>query len=179
MKINTGVTCAILVVLLLTLANEAHGAKSCLTRSEARAAYPRAYLYWSGGPRGQRCWSDRRGRRRVVSSRALTVLAAVPPTPTQETTHIEPVLAWQPQWSWVSENAFMRVVPPTELPYSTFPPGEEPDVWPLLEPPQNTSGSVLVLMCGAMAAVFGLMFVRWHSSRIRITRLPFGVFAAL
>jgi len=162
-----------LFLALLLISVEAHSAdvnaKACLTRNEARALYPRAYLYWSGGSRGQRCWSNRRGRRHVVPGRAWIVQASVPPKE-QEIEHIEPALMWQPQWSWVFEAVNSRAQ--AEEPFTTWPPGTEPDVWPSLEnPPSNTPGTVLVVLCGIAAFMFGTALTRWHSRRIRISRV--------
>jgi len=145
---------------------DAQGA-TCLTRSEARQKYKHSYLYWSGGPKGQRCWSDRRRDRRVwiVPAKAM---AAVPPEIPKEPVHVEPVLQWQPQWSWVFSEIYQREI---DEPFSTFPPGTEPDVWPVPERTSaNNSDVIVVLMSGALALIFGVMFVRWHSSRVRITR---------
>ena len=47
-------------VTLWATASEAQNA--CLSKSEARRAVPGAYLYWRGGPKGQRCWYVRGGR---------------------------------------------------------------------------------------------------------------------
>lgn len=145
----------------------AEGATACLSRSEARQVWPRAYLYWSGGPKGQRCWSNKRGKRVWIVP--AKVMAAVPPMPS-EPVHIEPVLQWQPQWSWVFSEIYQREI---DEPFTTFPPGTEPDVWPVLAQPAANHGELLmVLASGMVALIFGIMFVRWHSRRIRLTRGP-------
>jgi len=95
-------------------------------------------------------------------------MAAVPPEIPKEPVHVEPVLQWQPQWSWVFSEIYQREI---DEPFSTFPPGTEPDVWPVPERTSaNNSDVIVVLMSGALALIFGVMFVRWHSSRVRITR---------
>lgn len=157
-----------MTMLLLLSCCEAHASRSCMSHSEARQAYPRAYLYWSGGGRGQRCWSNRRGRHRVIPARALVVQASVPKA--QEALPAEPKpKPYQPQWGWV----FDVVANPLDLSdeyYSTFPPGEEPDVWPRLETAQvNKDGTVMLVTLSAMTLVLAIMFQRWRARRIRIT----------
>jgi len=71
----------LLLAILPTLADGADVQRpTCMNRSEARKAWPRAYLYWSGGPRGQRCWSNRRHNRRIVFV-PVKAMAAEPPEP--------------------------------------------------------------------------------------------------
>jgi hypothetical protein len=47
------------IILLTCTTTDAMASPSCMTRQEARAAFPRAHLYWAGE---QRCWSDKAGR---------------------------------------------------------------------------------------------------------------------
>jgi hypothetical protein len=156
------------ILILLALSSQAHGAKSCLSHAEAKRVYKGAYLYWSGGPKGQRCWSNQRGKQKVVPARALIVRAEVPREIAKEPIHVEPTLQWQPQWDWIFQDALFKPVESGTI-YSTFS-GEEPEVWPALPPPEdNRGGLIIVMTCGAMAMVFGVMFVRWHSTRVRIT----------
>ena len=71
----------LLVTILPTLADGADvQGPTCMSRNEARKVWPRAYLYWSGGSRGQRCWSNRRGGRGIIFV-PTKVQAAVPPEP--------------------------------------------------------------------------------------------------
>jgi hypothetical protein len=93
-------------------------------------------------------------------------MASLPPKK-QETIHIEPELYWSPEWSWVFD--VVRDNPLTFDGYSTFPPGEEPDVWPVLPPPSRNDGVGIVVACAAAAMVFGTMLHRWRMTRIRIT----------
>jgi hypothetical protein len=53
------ISTSVAVILLALLSGEAVATPACMTKAEARAAYPRAHLYWSGS---NRCWSDRAGR---------------------------------------------------------------------------------------------------------------------
>jgi len=138
-----------------------------MTRSEARAVYPRAYLYWSSGPKGQRCWSNKRGKQRGVLARAP--LAQAPAVvKAQETIPAEKPLPYRPQWEWVFDTVAHPAEPPEE--FSTFPPGEEPDVWPRLEiEPAHKNGMVLIVTLSAMALVLGIWLQKWRSRRLRIT----------
>jgi hypothetical protein len=61
-----------------------------------------------------------------------------------------------PRWSWVTEaRAAERDESETPI-FSTFPPGEEPDVWPALEPDRKNvwedmaGGAVFALMLAAL-----------------------------
>ena len=72
-----------------------------------------------------------------------------------------------PRWAWVAEaRAAAR---DEDLPYSTFAPGTEPDVWPRLPEPVNAAGMVIIVMAGLLAAAFGLGLWRWRLGRVRIT----------
>lgn len=46
------------LVALVALGLAADASPSCPTKREARAAHPRAHLYWHGS---ERCWDNRRG----------------------------------------------------------------------------------------------------------------------
>jgi len=78
-----------------------------MTRSEARQVYKHRYLYWSGGPNGQRCWSDRRRDRRIVfvPVKAMAHEPPAPPAPLEISTDavadMMPPLKVSPiEWRW-------------------------------------------------------------------------------
>jgi hypothetical protein len=52
----------------------------CLTKTEARAAYPGAHIYWHGH---RHCWDDQPGRRRIAP-RAVAQARAQAPKPSRE-----------------------------------------------------------------------------------------------
>jgi len=104
----------------------------------------------------------------VIQARALVVQASVPKA--AEALPVEPKpKPYQPQWGWV----FDVVANPLDLSdeyYSTFPPGEEPDVWPRLElEPGNKDGAVLIVTLTAMTLLGGILLQRWRAKRIRVT----------
>lgn len=73
---------ALLLVWFLpvTQIDAAQAAAQCLSRSEARKQFPRAYLYWRK-QQGKRCWSDRRGNRHPPRRAALVSAGTVPTLP--------------------------------------------------------------------------------------------------
>jgi hypothetical protein len=58
------------LALLAALASilPAHADGACLSRSEARAAYPGSHLYWHGR---DRCWDDRRKGQALAQSAVI------------------------------------------------------------------------------------------------------------
>lgn len=175
---------AMLVLLGGTL-EAADASKACATRQEARRAYgPKAYLYWSGGPGGQRCWSDRRGRRqsRAVapernnqSSASGVPVAAIPiqPPPPVVLPYglVPPYIAEAvprsildtPQWAWVAD-ARAALHDDDRYPIFTTFPNREPDVWPVVE---QRSGEMIAMF--AILLIAGALLWRWNRSRIRWT----------
>jgi len=71
------VTVVLVAMTLLILSFAASGSPSCMTKSEARAHYPRAHLYWHGQ---NRCWDNRHGRR-LYRDPILTKVAGPLPAP--------------------------------------------------------------------------------------------------
>ena len=168
-------TTGAMVVWLILTTYETQASKACQTRQEARQTWPKAYLYWSGGPNGQRCWSDRRGRRQAhrkelavpveqpAAAPGLIVIphGLVPPLWAE----VQPrSILDTPQWAWVADA---RAYAGDERPFTTFE-GREPDVWPIVEPAVAGSASlVAVLLCGMAAFICGLLGWRWNRERIR------------
>ena len=163
---NPGRARVSLIALALVLAGtEARSA--CLTKGEARRAYPGAYLYWVGGERrGQRCWGlTKSSRLKTGRSFSLPVgtkgsdpenghsfpLAAVNRPVVDEPKHgIEPPL--QPAWETsLIDQAFQRLKGDVEqIDYSTFWPGQPPEVWPQLERETRWSGSGFAVWLSAI-----------------------------
>lgn len=172
---------ALAVLLLLGGTLEAADAsKACPTRQEARQAHgPKAYLYWSGGPNGQRCWSDRRVRRqnrsvapeRIVQPPAPAALAAAPAPVVLPYGLVPPHMAEvvprsildTPQWAWVAEARAALHEGERGPIFTTFP-NREPDVWPMVE---QRSGTMIAMF--AILLIAGAVLWRWDRSRIRWT----------
>lgn len=175
---------AVVVLLLLTSTYEAAAAnlasKTCKTRQEARAAYPRAYLYWAGGPNGQRCWSNQRGRRQnriAAPDRVAQLPAPAIPTPPAPAPVVLPYglvppyiaeaaprsILDTPQWAWVAD-ARAALHDDDRYPIFTTFPNREPDVWPVVE---QRSGEMIAMF--AILLIAGALLWRWNRSRIRWT----------
>ena len=174
------------LVLLGGTLEAADASKACPTRQEARLAYgPKAYLYWSGGPNGQRCWGDRRLRRQgraVAPERNIPAPAAVAPavapappappapvvlpyglTPPYMSEAVPRSILDTPQWAWVAEARAALHEGERGPIFTTFP-NREPDVWPVVE---QRSGTMIAMF--AILLIAGAMLWRWNRSRIRWT----------
>jgi len=68
--------CAIAALLLLSTESMANN--SCLTRSEAKAAYKGAYLNWHKNANGKRCWTTRKKKHQAPR---IETPAPLPPKP--------------------------------------------------------------------------------------------------
>jgi hypothetical protein len=157
---------AIVLAALVLIAGPAWAADRCLSKSEARKLWPDRHLYWSTSG-GQRCWSNRRGRRVAVARVTPTQPNQPPPPapvplpfilpPAEIATAPPPRLALADRWEWIMEAraALHDDEPKAEPPfrvsgpiYSTFA-GPEPDVWPA--PPSNKDAAWMVLLFGLAA----------------------------
>jgi hypothetical protein len=175
----------VVLVLLGGTLEAADASKACPTRQEARQAYgPRAYLYWYGGPNGQRCWSDRRGRRQARITVADPVVPpaapAAPParivlppervvlpyglTPPYMSEAVPRSILDTPQWAWVADARAALQDDERGPIFTTFP-RDEPEVWPVVE---QRSGTMIAMF--AILLIAGAMLWRWNRSRIRWTR---------
>ena len=151
-------------------------ADRCLSRSEARALWPREHLYWYAGS-GQRCWSNsRRSAKSPFPSRPAP-LAPAPPAPQAQPWYILPaeltlgpyyappehVFAWDRlTTAGMREHALPEPPePPGTVIYSSFAPGREPDVWPALgvEVPwyYGTPGGILAALLAVVLGTIGAL----------------------
>jgi hypothetical protein len=76
-------------IILLALTADVAATPACMTKREARAAFPNAHLYWSGE---NRCWSDRRGqassrRYRQATDEPVEPVKKPPPFPLPSDEH--------------------------------------------------------------------------------------------
>ena len=152
---------------------EAQAADRCLSRSEARALWPRTHLYWNYSS-GTRCWSSRRGGSRS-SRQAVRVVrdgAPAPPPPSAPPETLAELMPprWQDnhppgQWAWIAQAR--AAAHDDDIPFSTFAPGAEPDVWPPLDD-TSRGGIVIVVMSGLFAMALGLALWRWRLGRLRV-----------
>lgn len=135
---------------------------ACLSHSEAKRVYRGAYLHWRRGTHGRRCWADRR-----VRTPAREVGVAALPDETQRPKNGPLLFVNHPDWAWdvshgTAEQELDRRWPqfhPQKLTsldrtieFSTFSPGEEPDVWPQIE-----TAAPMLSSAGRGAAVGGLL----------------------
>jgi hypothetical protein len=158
---------ALAIGLLLLLAAPAVAAPQCLSRSEARKVWPTQYLNWRMVER-RRCWTS---RRRAASSRRAPAAAPVdhPPmvprlyVPAELVPHIEPPpAAAAPEldgpWKTIQE---LRAEATDAVPFSTFPPGGEPDVWPpccATEQPVGPISTTIAISLAVILAAGGIWY---------------------
>ena len=110
---------------------------ACYSYKEAKARWQGAYLTWRRDDRQWICWAPK--------GRHVSHETAPPPRqrvahvrrPVEDVEPVEPSLAVDPDllaWVWqeasLGEPEPFRPMSPMGV-YSTFPPGEEPDVWPV------------------------------------------------
>lgn len=177
---------AAMLLLLVTTASAA-ASPECMTKSEARAAYPRSHIYWSGT---SRCWSDRRGRspvrrqhlRRPAMSSDMEEEQTVPlpspkPQPLLAPPEIVPVLPPSPQpvqdfddvWRRLIErHVAMAQAEPLRAIYLSFAdripsslwskPGPEPEP----DEPSHAVRWALAMVTGAAAFLGGWLSRRWQ-----------------
>jgi len=146
------------LIALALVSARADAVSACLSKPEARRAYPGAYLYWHGD-RGRRCWSDRRGGHQPQPRVLLPVVV-------DEPKHVEPP-APQPAWELSPiDAAIERLKGDTErVVYSTFWPGEPPLVWP--QPSRVGNGSAGVITV-SLAVITGCAVALLWGCRRRI-----------
>lgn len=179
---RSGLAGALFVAGLLTL-SAVDGATRCLSVGEARLLWPREHLYWYASS-GKRCWSNnRRSRSPVARSVAAPAPAPRPPTPwvplPPELTlgpYYNPPPPPPPERHPTLEYAPFQGDWPGDVVYTTFAPGQEPDVWPPLEPPPEpprghywTAGAAAVLAILTAGAILG---VASHLGRVRLEKPP-------
>jgi hypothetical protein len=168
-----------LLILFLLLFSSVEVEARCLSRGEAVAAFPKAHLYWSVGKNG-RCWANSLARARQDSKgdpprlqqrRAIyykddpdpepPVQQVLPPLPPPGEHPAPPLQAIPktiedfPQWAWVQAAREAQ----REEPFSSFN-GEQPDVWPPLEP--SAPKLILMLMLILLTVVVGMTAWRLH-----------------
>ena len=69
-----------IAIIIVGLTSMAYGATVCMSKSEARAKWPKSHLYWHGGADG-RCWDNRRGGNRYRNiKRDAGIMRAQAPT---------------------------------------------------------------------------------------------------
>lgn len=140
--------------------------------------YRGAYLYWHTEG-SKRCWSNRRVGRAMLGPARRAVLdpdptpappppALVMPAGLMPPHLIEPAprtILDSPRWAWVADAR--AAAHEDDVPYSTFAPGTEPDIWPRIERPMPAV--VITLLIGQIALLLALLLWRWHAARLRMT----------
>jgi len=154
---------ASLIALVLVLTG-AEARSACLSKPEARRAYPGAWLYWHGGDRGRRCWDNRRGRHQAQP--VLLPVVADPRGVNQ--VHLVPQVAPAlPAWEASPvDQAIDRLKGDVErVVYSTWWPNEPPLVWP--QPSRVGNGSAGVITV-SLAVITGCAVALLWGCRRRI-----------
>ena len=115
-------------------------AGACSSYREAKALHRGAYLHWRRGTHGRRCWGvkERKGNVQIVQNVQIVRSDEKQQPKNEPPLFVEPWnLLDHPSWAWVRLARFDRVEgrdpPVEEVGFSTFLPGQEPDVWPALE----------------------------------------------
>jgi len=143
-----------------------------MSYGEAKRLHRGAYLRWVAGTHGRRCWGVR--ERKGNGANALGRVRSAPLTPEPDPT--PPAEPWNlldhPSWAWV-KLARLRPPPidepepwvdlvPFEAVFSTFAPGEEPEVWPQMETAAPGWGAAVVALLVGMLVGASLMWrPRW------------------
>ena len=192
---RTAIVAAVLVS-SFPLTSTAKAADACLSKSQARSVFgSHAHLYWSVGPNG-RCWANSLRAARAMAQGSPAPRAASAPGRTMTSHHEEPgsrasrlgappvrmpptelmppqlaivtppSILDSPRWAWVADAR--AAAHDDDIPFSTFAPGAEPDVWPPLDD-TSRGGIVIVVMSGLFAMALGLALWRWRLDRVRIT----------
>ena len=143
----------------------------CMSYGEAKRLHRGAYLRWIAGARGRRCW-DVSGRRARTPVRGEGVRALSPEVRAEQPPPEPWNLLDHPSWAWV-KLARLRPPPidepepwvdlvPFEAVFSTFAPGEEPEVWPQMETAAPGWGAAVVALLVGMLVGASLMWrPRW------------------
>ena len=165
-------------VLLALGSVDASAASSCMTHREAREAFPRAHLYWSGH---DHCWSDQRGRatarRHYRQEDDPPPVKKPPPFPLPsdavEIANVAPPAEPGPQPEYADERlqklADQRAGDATaqieaELPVRAV---DKPMPLPLPDPPELPNHvlrwSAAMAACVVVAVVTGFLSRRWFN----------------
>jgi hypothetical protein len=155
---------AVLLSIALLLPVSTDAAPQCLSRSEARALWPRTYLHWRTID-GRRCWAARGRRVPAAAPMASPDASPVPRlyVPAELVPHIEPPpAAAAPEldgpWKTIQE---LRAEATDAVPFSTFPPGGEPDVWPpccATEQPVGPISTTIAISLAVILAAGGIWY---------------------
>ena len=193
---RTAIVTVALLVSAFPASGVTEAADLCLTKAHARSVFgSRAHLYWSVGPNG-RCWANSLRAARAMAQGSPAPRAASAPDRTMTSHHEEPgsrasrlgappvrmpptelmppqlavvtppSILDSPRWQWVADAR--AAAQDDDIPFSTFLPGAEPDVWPPLDE-TSRGGIVVVVMSGLFAMALGLALWRWRLSRVQIT----------
>lgn len=173
--------CVTLIGLLLvqvipaTSADSLPASPRCMAYGEAKAVHRGAYLHWRRGTHGRRCWGV---KERNHNGAGRAVFARSAPADEKQQPKNEPpffVEPWNlldhPGWAWIRparlwwdekqqpENEPLRFVDRAgDVIFTTFPLGQEPEIWPVLETEAAAlrwaaAGALLALVLWALALV--------------------------
>ena len=169
-----------------TLADGRPAAARCMSHGEAKRVYRGAYLHWRRETHGRRCWGvlDRRRTGRVGLEPRAEARDHILPDETQQPEKGPPLFANlldHPSWAyerdhwvdgarrvpWLEVEPLGPVVPVSGTTgalaeYSSFAPGQEPDVWPQMEAAAPGWGAAAVALLVGLLVGASLM---WRQGR--------------
>jgi hypothetical protein len=149
---------ALLAIAVLLMSSGSAATQTCLTKSQARVAWPDEYIQYRVR-QGRQCW--------FATGKAHVVPALPVPSPVPKEPDPEPLPTWLIQQPLPPRDLSLWYPPergnlPPEIVYSTFP-DPPPDVWPTpsFDEPQPLPAfwtwALIGAGCGAVFA-FGLAF---------------------
>ncbi len=156
-----------------------------MTYGEAKQATRGAYLHWHRGANGRRCWGIR-GKARTRAAGQFLARFVPPERTVDETQQPENELPLfvslmdHPSWAWAERARRASwfevepIGPVIPLPdaadaraeYSTFAPGQEPDVWPEMETAASWVGAAVATVAAFVLAGLVVGWLFWPFSSL-------------